>query len=185
MAIGSTVHGIWANKVENLNWKGEIPLEKYKLKVDSNPIVITKKPTDALQYKQEIAVRYLAPPAPPAPGDIIIKQEPNRQIAPAPPIVIRQAPARGTTPPPLVIREAPPKMPEHVPAKLITIPGNVLPPPARKVVLERVPEVPPKPQSVLVERWLPYKEQKRRVVLQKAAEPDQTFPEPKNVIVEV
>ena len=41
-----------------------------------------------------MAVRYLKPPAPPAPGEIIIKQEPNKPVAPAPPLIIRQQPPR-------------------------------------------------------------------------------------------
>ncbi len=180
------VRGIWLNKNENLNWKGEIPLDQYKLNVDPSPIVISKKPSETIQYKQEIAVRYLNPPYPPTPGDVIIKQEPNRQISPAPPLIIRQQPPRLATPPPLVIREAPPKTPEPIPTKVITIGGKVIPPPPRKVVIEKLPDMPPKPQSILVERWLAYKEPKRRVVYQRPPEEcNITYPDPKNVIVEV
>lgn len=86
------VKGLWANKSENLSWAGQIPLENYKLKKDSNPEVIFKKPTEKVKYTQEITVRYLNPPQPPKPGNIIIKQEPNKQAEPAPPLIIRQSP---------------------------------------------------------------------------------------------
>jgi hypothetical protein len=185
ITVNDTTRGIWLNRHENQNWRGELPLDQYKLNVDPNPIVIHKKPSEPIQYKQEIAVRYLNPPTPPTPGDIIIRQEPNRQVSPAPPLILRQQPARACTPPPLVIREAPPKSPEPIPTKVITIGGKVLPPPPRKVVLEKMPDMPPKPQSILVERWLAYEEPKRRVVYHRPNEPDVTYPNPKNVIVEV
>jgi len=44
---------------------------------------------------------------------------------PAPPLVIRQQPARPVTPEPLVIREAPPQAPAPVGRKLITISGKL------------------------------------------------------------
>jgi hypothetical protein len=37
-----------------------------------------------------------------------------------------------------------------------------LPPPPRKVVIERLAVLPNKPQAVIVERWLPYTQQKRK-----------------------
>ena len=52
-----------------------------------------------------MAIRYLRPPTPPIPGDIIITQEANTLTAPAPPLVIRQQPPRPDTPEPVVIRE--------------------------------------------------------------------------------
>ena len=73
----------------------------------------------------------------PAPGEIIIKQERNILPPPAPPLVIRQQPTRAYTPEPLVIREMPPKEPAPIGRKLITITGKRLPPPPRKVVIER------------------------------------------------
>ena len=82
-------------------------------------------------------MRYLRPPTPPAPGEIIITQEPNYVPAPAPPLIIRQQPARPTTPEPLVIREAPPQPPTQIGRKIITISGKRLPPAPRKVIIER------------------------------------------------
>ena len=52
-------HGIWANKLEVLNWKGEIPIEKYKINQDQNPEIIIKKLKDSIEYIHEIAIRYL------------------------------------------------------------------------------------------------------------------------------
>ena len=48
------------NKVSGL--KSEL------LNRDSNPIVISKKPTEKLEYTQKIAIRYLKPPPLPPPG---------------------------------------------------------------------------------------------------------------------
>lgn len=110
--------GIYANKCEAKNWKGEIPLSDYTLNEDDNPQVITKKVAHQLEYIQELAVRYLRPPTPPAPGEIIIKQEANKLSPPAPPIIIRQQPPRPKTPEPVIFREAPPLPPEPVGKKL-------------------------------------------------------------------
>lgn len=44
--------------------------------------------------------------------------------------------------------------------------------------------MPKKPQSIIVERWLPYPEQKRRVIFKKSNKPDEVPLKPKNVIVQ-
>ena len=44
--------------------------------------------------------------------------------------------------------------------------------------------LPSKPQSVIIERWLPYKQAKRRVIFQKAQEIDPVLSKPKNVIIQ-
>ena len=175
--------GIWANKAEVVNWRGEIPISEYLINEDANPEIITKRSQQILEYLQEIAIRYLRPPTPPAPGEIVITQEPNVLTPPAPPLVIRQQPARPETPEPLVIREAPPQAPQAIGRKIITISGKRIPPPPRKVVIERFAELPAKPQSVLIERWLPYAEVKRRVLFQ-AAPPDPIVVKPRNTIVQ-
>ena len=97
-----------------------MPINQYELNQDPNPEFITKRYKENLEYVQELAIRYLKPPTPPAPGEIIIKQEPNRPTAPAPPLVIRQQPPRPCTPEPLVIREAPPPQPPVQCRKVIT-----------------------------------------------------------------
>ena len=175
--------GIWANKSESVNWLGPYPLANYLINEDTNPEIIRKKTDQLLTYQQEIAIRYLRPPTPPAPGDIVIKVEEDI-VAPAPPpLIIRQQPHRPATPPPLVIREAPPKAPAPVSQKIITISSTKkLPPPPRKVVVERLPTMPAKPQSIIIERWLPYKQQKRKVIYVKSEQKD--IGGQKNVVVQ-
>ena len=174
--------GIWSNKSEVVNWRGIIPISEYLINEDANPEIITKRVSQQLEYVQELAIRYLRPPTPPVPGEIVITQEPNTLTPPAPPLVIRQQPPRPDTPEPLIIREAPPQPPVPIGRKLITISGRRLPPPPRKVVIERLAPLPSKPQSVIVERWLPYNDNlKRRVVFQRAP-PDPVVVKPRNVI---
>jgi hypothetical protein len=84
----------------------------------------------------------------------------------------------------LVLREAPPQPPQPAGPKRITISGKKNPPPPRKVVIERLPALPSKPQNVIVERWLPYSEGgKRRVVFNKAAASAEVAA-PRNVVVQ-
>jgi hypothetical protein len=175
--------GIWANRCEVCTWKGDLPITEYPINEDACPEVITKKSCKKVEYCQEVAVRYLKPPAAPEPGPIIIKEESGKPPAPAPPIVIRQQPPRPCTPEPLVIREAPPCPPPCIPQQVIKISGKPLPAPPRKVVIERMAPMPPKPQPVIIERWMPYSEQKRRVIYQKAP-PDPVVCKPKNIIVQ-
>lgn len=177
--------GIWANKNEIVNWKGHLPISQYAINDDPNPEIIRKRTEQQLVYHQEVAIRYLRPPTPPAPGEILIQQEGNSLIPPAPPLVIRQQPARPTTPPPLVVREAPPQPPPAVGRKVITISGKKIPPPPRKVIIERLPQLPCKPQSIIIERWLPYKQIKRKVIYAKSNENnDSLVVKPKNIIVQ-
>ena len=179
-AAGQT--GLWLNEAEVLAFNGN--LAEYVFVEDANPQVINKKVQQQLEYVQELAIRYLRPPTPPAPGEIVIQMEGNSLSGPAPPLIIRQVPARPDTPEPLVVREAPPQPPTPVGRKLITIGGKRLPPPPRKVVIERLPQLPSKPQSVLVERWLPYVQGKRRVIFQKTGASDPVIVAPRNVIVQ-
>lgn len=176
--------GIWANRLETAQWSGDVPISEYKVNEDSNPEIITKKTNQTLEYVQELAVRYLRPPTPPAPGEIIITQLPNTATPPAPPLIIRQQPARAETPEPLVIREAPPEPPVAVGRKVITISGKRLPPPPRKVIIERLAPLPSKPQNIIIERWLPYNEVKRRVIFNRSSVPDPVVAKPRNVIVQ-
>jgi hypothetical protein len=176
--------GIWANRAEVVNWRGVIPITQYVINEDANPEIITKRSNQTLDYVQELAIRYLRPPTPPAPGEIIIQQQTNLCTPPAPPLIIRQQPPRPATPEPLVIREAPPTAPAAVGRKVITISGKRLPPPPRKVIIERLAPLPAKPQSVIVERWLPYAQTKRRVIFQRTAQVDPVIVKPRNVIVQ-
>jgi hypothetical protein len=176
--------GQWVNKDEIVNWRGILPIQQYLINEDSNPEVIRKKTEQQLIYEQEVAIRYLRPPTPPPPGEIIIRQDKNIPTPPAPPLVIRQQPPRPETPAPLIVREAPPRPPGAVGQKVITISGKRLPPPPRKVVIERLAPLPSKPQAIMVERWLPYSSQKRRVIFQKNEVPDPVIPKFKNVIIQ-
>lgn len=176
--------GILANREDIINWSGPVPISEYPINEDPSPEIIRKFTEHNVEYNQEVAIRYLRPPTPPPPGDIIIRQEKSYVPPPAPPLVIRQQPPRPETPAPLVIREAPPKPSERVEPKIITISGKRIPPPPRKVIIERLPPLPAKPQSVIIERWLPFREQKRRVVYQKTAEPDAYYEKPRNLIIQ-
>ncbi len=176
--------GIWINRAEVNAWRGDISINEYRIHEDPNPQVITKKVEAIVEYVQELAIRYLRPPTPPAAGEIIITQEPNIATGPAPPLIIRQTAARPATPEPLVLREAPPQPPVPIPPKRITISGKRLAPPPRKVVIERLAPLPAKPQNVIIERWLPYAEGgKRRVIFNKAAAVAEAV-NPRNVIVQ-
>jgi len=160
-----------------------LPLDKYRLNVDQNPHIVRRKPQEKVSYLQQVAVRYLKPPPPPKAGDIVIQELPHKQVAPAPALVVRQAPPKPCTPPPVILREAPPPPPCPIPGKLVNVPGKVVPPPARKVVVERLPPIPAKPQQIFIERWLPYGQQTQRVVYQPAKAPC-VIPDPKNVVVQ-
>lgn len=176
--------GLWANKAESINWKGELPITEYSVNEDPEPELITKKSQQKLIYNQEVAIRYLRPPTPPAPGEIVVQQEKNEILQPAPPLIIRQQPPRPVTPQPLVVREAPPEPPINIGRKVITISGKKIPPPPRKVVIERLAPLPAKPQSVIIERWLPYNQVKRRVIFQKSIDIEPVALKPKNVIIQ-
>ena len=51
------------------------------------------------------------------------------------------------------------------------------------MIVERLPTPPPKPRTVIFEKWLPYKKVKRPVLLQRAA-PLPAVPPARNVIIE-
>ena len=69
-----------------------LPLDQYQLNFDPNPELIRKKPAEKVQYTQEVSLKFLKPPPPEQPGDIVIKQERDVQAAPAPPLLVRQKP---------------------------------------------------------------------------------------------
>ena len=176
--------GVWINKEEVLNWRGIIPITEYLINQDSNPEVIRKKTEQQLVYEQEVAIRYLRPPTPPPPGEIVIKQEKNIPTPPAPPLVIRQQPPRPETPAPLVIREAPPRAPLPIGPKVIIISGKQLPPAPRKVVIERLAPLPSKPQAYIIEKWLAFPDRKRQVIFQRNNVADPVVQKPRNVVIQ-
>lgn len=54
----------------------------------------------------------------------------------------------------------------------------------KKVVIERLAPIPTKPQNVIIERWLPYAEQRRRVIFNKPTQADPVPMPPRNVIIQ-
>lgn len=67
--------GIWANKDEIANWVGPVPLSEYPINQDPNPILIKKRSNKQFELQKKVLVRYLEPPRPRTPGEIIVKQE--------------------------------------------------------------------------------------------------------------
>jgi hypothetical protein len=177
----------------HLNWNhSQISNKKYPINYDKNPIIINKIPDmkKRVEYVQEMAIRYLRPISQPPPGDIIIKEERScYPMLPAPALVLRQQPSRAKTPEPLIIREAPPSPPKSIELKIINLNLNshqeqTPPPPPRKVVFEKLPSLPIKPQPIIIERWLCNPQVKRRVIHIKPKQKDPFYAKPKNVIVQ-
>ena len=96
-----------------------VAVAEVPLNVDPNPEIITKKPTLPVHYKQEISLKFLKPPQPEQPGDIVIRQEPDVQQPPAPSVLIRQKPSQPIKPPTVIVREEPPVAPLPIGPKLV------------------------------------------------------------------
>ena len=176
------VDGKWANKSECLNWHSSIPLSQYKLNQDPNPEIINKKYDTKLQHKQTVTYKYLKPPSPAQPGDLVIKQE-NETLAPCPPpLIVRVSPTERKQAEKVIIREEPPKPPEKVQAQTLTIPGKVVVP-KRRVVIERLPEISKPPAEIVVERWLDYPKRHRNVIFQPGAKVAPQ-PTPRNSVIQ-
>jgi len=175
--------GLWVNKDEALNWDGLLPIESYQINESKDTEVINKKNNQFIEYTQEMTVRYLRPETPV--NEIIITQEADHAIQSAPPIIIRHFEKnRPKKSEPLVFREAPPEPPRSTSPKVVKIRGKRLPPPPRKVIIERLPPVPKKPQSLIVERWLSYNKAKRRVIFKNETECEaEVFP-PRNIVIQ-
>jgi hypothetical protein len=151
--------------------------------VDPQPLIVRKKPAAPVNYTQQVSVKFLQPPPPQQPGDIVISQQRDVQAAPVAPRLIRQRPPLPVKPAPLVVRERPPLAPAPIAPEHHVIPGKVIPPPPRKVVIERLPQLPQPPQDIIVERWLEYGPRARRVVFQPAPRLIPA-PAPKNVLIQ-
>jgi hypothetical protein len=97
---------------------------------DPNPVVIQKK-SKPITYIQKINLAYYNPPAPPAPGPVIIKEVRPPQAPAPPPLFVRIQPPPPQEQGPIVIREAPPPRPKHVPTTHLTkvLPRTPAPPP--------------------------------------------------------
>jgi hypothetical protein len=180
---GQEITGIWVNRDECLNWRGPIPIERYAISTDA-ATVIRKQATHTYDATQNISVKYLKPPPLQNAGDLIIRHEADIQMPAAPPIVIRQQAAVVKAPPAMIYREKPPRLPQPVPAQTITIPGRTIDPPPRQVIVERMAAAAALPQDVIIERWLGYGRQNRRVVHQRAASAPRAQTATKNVLID-
>ncbi len=69
-----------------------IPIDQHQLNVDSNPVVIRKKPAQRVQHIQNVSLKFLKPLPLPQPGDITIIQEPDIQMPAAPALYVTQEP---------------------------------------------------------------------------------------------
>ncbi|CAF1012220.1 unnamed protein product [Rotaria sordida] len=170
-------------EVQALTAKATPDVKNYPINVDTNPELIVRPNTQRLQYKQDIAVRYLKPNTPPPPGPIVIREIRAPPPPHAPPMILRQRPPPPRTPSPVIIRERPPVRPKSVPTTVIKKVIPPPPPPPRKLIIERLPNLPPKPRPVIIERWLPYQKQKRQVIHEKA-KPYEPMTRIKNTIIE-
>ncbi|CAF0825257.1 unnamed protein product [Rotaria sordida] len=149
----------------------EHQLAQYPINYDPSPQIIRKKLEDyhePIVYKQQIAVRYLCPPTPPPPAPLIIREIRPPEPLSLPPIIIRQQPPPPVTPPPIIIRERPPTPPSYNTPQIIYKRVSPVKQIQRRVIIERLPQMPAKPPDIIVERWLPYKQQKRKVIYEKA-----------------
>lgn len=137
----------YSTKVTHL--PASVTTVQYRINDDPDPVRIVR-PTEPVNMRQNVTVRYLDPPNPPTPAPIIIKERQLTPAPPAPPIHIRQYAPPPPTPPPLVIRErapTPPRMPDPtIIEKIIPAPS----PPPRQVIIERIP-APEKPRDVIYE----------------------------------
>ncbi len=152
----------------------DLSAEQFPLDNDDQNLIVIKKKPQPIEQIQNVHLKFLKPPPLPPPGDIVIHQEPDIQLPAEPPLYIREtirhdssSDSKHTLPKTIVIREKPPSMPEPIPEVHLTIPGKVLPPPPRQIIVERFPSRSPSPPPTIVyEKWLPYEDQMnaRRVV---------------------
>ena len=185
MVLGE--QGLWMNKSEEKVWRSpcnSLQISHYRINNDPNPDQIIKTIHTPVHYVQNVWIKLLRPPSPPEHGSLVIKQENDVLLPPAPPIIIRQLGERPRTPDTLTIREKPPLKPERLPDEIISIPGKVIEPPARRVVIEKLPDLPAKPQEIIIEKWLPYEIPKRRVVYEPATFVAQPHESIKNLLIE-
>jgi len=106
---------------------------------DPNPVVIQKK-SKPVTYVQKINLAYYKPPAPPAPGPVIIKEVRPPQAPAPPPLFVRIQPPPPPEQAPLVIREAPPPRPRHIPTTHLTKVLPAVPAPPPRVQVRNAPD---------------------------------------------
>jgi hypothetical protein len=115
---------------------------------------------------------------------LIIRHEPDVQVPPAPPIIVRQQAAAAIKLPAQVYRERPPRTPPSIPQEVITLPGRTIEPPPRQVIVERMAQAAALPGDIVIERWLGYGQQRRRVVHEKPVQRTQSLAVAKNVLID-
>jgi hypothetical protein len=175
--------GTWINRDECLNWRGPIPLDQYKISTDTAQI-INKNFIHTHEQVQNVNVKLLKPPPIQPPCDLVIRHEPDIQIPPAPPIIIRQQGAAAVATEPKIYREKPPRAPAPTNSQTIMLPGRTIEPPPRRVIIERMPAAAPLPQDIIIERWLGYPRQKRRVTHIKPVGAPRSASVPRNVLID-
>lgn len=166
-----------------INDNGRPYSRSYQINEDSNPLRVIKQ-TAPITQRQNVRVRYLEPPAPPAHAPIVIRERMLTPPPPPQPLVIRQRAATPPQQPPLVIRERPPMEPKV--ARQVTFIEKILPPPSpppRQVIVERIPN-PPKPRDLIYEKWLPYQQPANREIIVERGRVYAKQPTPKNVIID-
>ena len=121
ITVNNNQRGIWLNKSEIVNWKGEggVRLTDYPIYNDPNPEIVLKSNGARIEYIQNMSIKYLRPSTPPSTGDIIINEEKNFATSEAPPIIIRQMAPRVQTPMNMIYREQPPIAPEFIQKKVL------------------------------------------------------------------
>ncbi|CAF0756349.1 unnamed protein product [Didymodactylos carnosus] len=149
----------------------------------SSPIIIHRNTKDYV-IKQDVAIRFLRPPTPPLSGPIIIREIREKSTRIPSPIIIQEGSVNSKTPSPIIFRERPPEPPEvkrtHIIYKHIPAKRSQRPP----IIIERLPILPiRKPPPIVIEKWLPYPEQKRKVIYEKAS-PTSKKPRSKKFIIE-
>jgi len=148
---------------------------------DPSPLVKYKK-SDPLYDKQNITIKYLKPkPSENFKSDLTIRELADIQLPPYPPLKIRVTPHRPKSPEKVNFYERPPVLPQPQP-KVVIVPGRVLPPPPRKLIVEQKPKLPPKMPDIIVHKWLEYDPPIRNVYYEKVPG-NVPFYSPKNEII--
>ncbi|CAF3883392.1 unnamed protein product [Rotaria sp. Silwood1] len=151
---------------------------------DPNPQIIRRAaPERPVTYEQRIHLKYLQPPAVPAPGPLIIREVRPPQPPLPPPLIIHEQSTSACVPPPLYLRERPPIRPPCIRSETTTKYLPAIPLPPRSVIIERYPPLPEKPRDIYIERWLPYGPPPERRTIVEPAPPPIPYPEPRNKII--
>lgn len=149
--------------------------------IDSKPIRVIKLIKGVVgTHIRNVTIRTLEPPPLPPRTITIIKEK--DVIQHEKPIFIRREIKNPKTEDPLIIRLEPPKKPEIKPNKILRIPGEKKIVPGRVIVENIYPE-PPQPRSIIIERWLPYK-QKTELKLEVESSSKVIEEKPKNIMID-